>query len=64
VGNEENECPVPEPNKTMRNITNELNYAHKNKSLKVEIVDEITVKLMEKLQEAMVNQKVQDILKK
>jgi hypothetical protein len=30
VGNEENEYPVPNPNKAMMNITNELNDTHKN----------------------------------
>jgi hypothetical protein len=29
VGNEENEYPVPDPNRTMINITNELSYTHK-----------------------------------
>jgi hypothetical protein len=29
VGNEENEYPVPYPNRTMINITNELSDAHK-----------------------------------
>jgi hypothetical protein len=51
--NEENEYPVPDPNRTMINITNDLSKAHK-KSLKEEIMDEITEKLMEKLQD-MVN---------
>jgi hypothetical protein len=46
VGNEENEYPVPDPNKTM---INELSDAHK-KSLKEEIMDKIPAKLMEKLQ--------------
>jgi hypothetical protein len=46
----------------MINITNELSEAHK-KSLKEEIMDEITEKIIEKLQD-MVNQKVQDALKK
>jgi hypothetical protein len=49
------------PNKTM---INELSDAHtKKKSLKVEIIKEITEKLMEKLQD-IVNQKLQDALKK
>jgi hypothetical protein len=30
VGNEENEYPVPDPNKTMINVTNELSETHKN----------------------------------
>jgi Skp family chaperone for outer membrane proteins len=58
MGNEENEYPVPDPNNTMINITNEFNDDHK-KSLKEEIMDEI----MEKLHN-MVNQKVQDALNK
>jgi hypothetical protein len=62
VGKEENEYPVPDHNITMINIINELSNTQK-KSLKEEIMDEITEKLMEKLQD-MVNQKVQDVLKK
>jgi hypothetical protein len=62
VGNEENEYVVPDPNRTMINITNDLNDAHKKKSLEEEIRDEITEKLMEKLQNT-VNQKVQNALK-
>jgi predicted house-cleaning noncanonical NTP pyrophosphatase (MazG superfamily) len=62
VGNEENEYPAPDPNRTMINITNEFSDAHKQ-SLREEIMDEITEKLMEQLQD-MVNQKVQDALKK
>jgi hypothetical protein len=61
VGNEENEFSVPDPNRTMINITNELSDAHK-KSLKEKIMGEISEKLMKKLQD-MVNQKVQDVLK-
>jgi hypothetical protein len=57
VGNEENEYPVPDPNETMINATNELSDDHKKKSLKEEIMDEITEKSMKKLQD-MVNQKV------
>jgi hypothetical protein len=34
VGNEENEYPVPDPNKTMLNITNELSGAHRKTSQK------------------------------
>jgi hypothetical protein len=34
VGNEENECPVPDPNKMMIKMTNELNYIHTNLSKK------------------------------
>jgi hypothetical protein len=48
VGNEENEYPVPDPNKTM---INELSDAHK-KSLKEETMDDITEKLMEKLKDS------------
>jgi hypothetical protein len=48
VANEENEYPVPDPSGTMINITNELSDVHK-KSLKLEIMDEITEKIMEKL---------------
>jgi hypothetical protein len=59
VGNEENEYPVPYSNKTM---IKELSDAHK-KSVKEEIMEDITDKLMEKLQN-MVNQKEQDALKK
>jgi cell division ATPase FtsA len=62
MGNEESEYLVPDPKRTMINITSELSDAHK-KSLKEEIMDEITEKLMEKLQD-IVNQKVQDALKK
>jgi hypothetical protein len=49
VGNEENEYLVPDPNRIMIAITNELSDTHK-KSLKEEIMDKITEKLMEKLQ--------------
>jgi hypothetical protein len=62
VGNEENKYSVPDPNKTIINITNEVSDTHKN-SLKEEFMDEITEKLMEKLQDR-VKQKVQDSLKK
>jgi hypothetical protein len=47
VGNEQNEYPVPYPNRTMISITNELSDAHK-KSLNEEIMDEFTEKLMKK----------------
>jgi hypothetical protein len=30
VGNEENEYPVPDPNRMMLNMTNELNDVYKN----------------------------------
>jgi hypothetical protein len=46
----------------MINITNELSDAQK-KSLKMEIMDDITEKLMEKLKDT-INQKVQDALRK
>jgi hypothetical protein len=58
VGNEENGYPVPDPNKTMTNVTNEPSDTHKT-SLKEEIMEEVTAKLMEKILN-MVNQKVQD----
>jgi hypothetical protein len=29
VGNEENGCPIPDPNKTMINVTKDPNDAHK-----------------------------------
>jgi hypothetical protein len=61
VGNEDNECPVSEPNRTMINIANELKYVHK-KILKEEIMDEITKIVMEKLQER-VKQSVQNEFK-
>jgi triacylglycerol esterase/lipase EstA (alpha/beta hydrolase family) len=63
VGNEENGYQVPDPNKTMINVTNEPRNAHKKKSLKEEIMEEITVKLMEKTLDT-VNQKLQDVLKR
>jgi hypothetical protein len=60
VGNEENGYPVPNPNKTMINVTKEPRDIHKKKkSLK----EEITEKFMEKIPN-MVNQNVQDALKK
>jgi hypothetical protein len=49
VGNEESEHLLPDPNRTMTNITNNLSDTYK-KSLKEEIMDEITEKLMETLQ--------------
>jgi hypothetical protein len=54
---------VSDPNKTIINVTNELSNMQKKKSLKEEIMDKIAEKLMEKLPD-MVNQKVQDALKK
>jgi hypothetical protein len=48
VGNEENGYPVPDPNKTMINVTKEPSDTHK-KTLKEEILEEITEKFMEKI---------------
>jgi hypothetical protein len=62
VGNEENEYPVPDPNKTMIHVTEEPSDAHKN-TLKEEILQEITEKFKEKTLD-MVSQNVQDALKK
>jgi hypothetical protein len=62
VGNEENGYPVPDPNKTMINVTKEPSNAHKN-MLKEEILQEITEKFTEKILD-MVNQNTQDALKK
>jgi hypothetical protein len=59
VGNEENEYPVPDPNKTMINVTREPSNTHKKKPLKEEILEEIMEKILDT-----VNQKVQDALKK
>jgi hypothetical protein len=47
VGNEENEYPVPNHNRMMINMTNELNYVHK-KSLKEEIMSDLIEILTEK----------------
>jgi hypothetical protein len=55
VGNEENEFPVPDLNKTMINVTKVLSDTH-IKTLK-EILEDITKKVM-------VNQNVTDALKK
>jgi hypothetical protein len=49
VGNEENGYPAPDPNKTMINVTSEPCGAHKKKSLKEKIMEEIIKKLMEKI---------------
>jgi hypothetical protein len=62
VGHEENEYPVPDPNKIIINVTNYPTDAHK-KFLKEEIMEEVTEKLIEKILD-MVNQKEQDTLKK
>jgi hypothetical protein len=48
VGNEENEYPVPDLNRTMLVMTNESNDIHK-KTLKEEIINVITEIVMEKL---------------
>jgi hypothetical protein len=48
VGNEENGYPLPDPNKTIINATNEPSDTHK-KFLKLEIMEEITEKFMEKI---------------
>jgi cell division ATPase FtsA len=63
VGNEENGYPVPETNKTMINVINEPRDTYKKKFLKEEIMEEVIEKLTEKILD-MVNQKVQDALKK
>jgi hypothetical protein len=62
VGSEENVYPVPDPNKTMINVTKEPRDAHKN-TLKEEILQETTENFMEKTLD-IVNQNVQDALKK
>jgi hypothetical protein len=49
VGNEENGHPVPYPNKIMINATKEPSDGHKKKTLKEEILEEITEKFMEKI---------------
>jgi hypothetical protein len=61
VENEENEYPVPDPNRMMKNIINKLNDIHK-KNLSEEIMEAIMEILMEKLQK-MVKENVQDELK-
>jgi hypothetical protein len=48
VGNEENGFPVPDLNKTMINVTKEPNDTH-IKTLKEEILEDITEKFMEKI---------------
>jgi hypothetical protein len=62
VGNEENEYTVPDPNRTMINMNNELNDVHK-KFLKEKIMKELIEILKEKVQE-MDEQDKQDELKK
>jgi cell division ATPase FtsA len=60
-GNEENGYPVPDLN-TMINVTKEPTDIH-IKALKEEILKDIIKKYMENILE-MVNQKIQDALKK
>jgi hypothetical protein len=62
VQNEENEYPVPDPNRTMINIPMS-SVTPTKKSLTEETVDKINEKLREKLQNT-INQKVQGALKK
>jgi hypothetical protein len=62
VGNEQNGCPVLELNKTIINVTKKPSDIH-IKTLKPEILEEITEKFMEKILD-MVNQNVQNALKK
>jgi hypothetical protein len=62
LGNKENGYPVPEPNKTMINVTEEPSDTHK-KTPKEEILGETTEKFMEKILD-MINKNVQDALKK
>jgi hypothetical protein len=62
VGNEENEYPVPDPNETMINATNEPNDGHK-KTLKEEIL-QVTMENFVEMLVDMVNQNVQEALKK
>jgi hypothetical protein len=50
VGNEDNEYPVPDPNRTLINTTNDLSDIHK-KSPKEKIMDKLIEILMEKLQD-------------
>jgi hypothetical protein len=61
-GNEENEYPVQDSNKTKINDAKEPNDAHKN-ILKEEILQVITENFMEMLLD-MVNQNVHEPLKK
>jgi hypothetical protein len=60
VGNEKNGYQVPDPNKTVKNVTKEPSDAYK-KSLKEEILEEITDKLMVTILDK-VNQNVQAAL--
>jgi hypothetical protein len=61
-GNEENGYPVLDTNKTKINDTNKPNDVHKN-TLKEEILQVMTENFMEMILD-MVNQKVQEALKK
>jgi hypothetical protein len=61
-GTEENGYPVPDSNKIQINYAKEPNKAHKN-ILKEEILEVITENFMEMLLD-MVNQNVQEALKK
>jgi hypothetical protein len=61
-GNEENGYPVPDSNKTKINYTKEPNEAHKNIH-KEEILQVINKNFMEMLLD-MVNQNIQEALKK
>jgi hypothetical protein len=56
VGNEENGYPIPDRNKTMINVAEELSDAHKN-TLQEEIWEELSGKFMEKKLD-MVNQNI------
>jgi disulfide oxidoreductase YuzD len=62
VANEEDGYPVPDFNKTMINITKKPSDTH-IKTLKEEFLEDITREFMEKIL-VMVNQNVQDALKK
>jgi predicted transcriptional regulator len=62
VGNEENGQSVPDLKETMINVTNDPSDTH-IKTLKEEILEDITETFMEKILD-MVNQNVQDALKK
>jgi hypothetical protein len=48
LGNEENEYPIPDPNRKIISITSKLSDVHQ-KSLKEEIIDKFIEKFMEKL---------------
>jgi cell division ATPase FtsA len=57
-----NRYPAPDLNKTMINVTREPSDTH-IKTLKEEILEDITEKFMEKILD-MVSQNVQDVLRK